>query len=246
MRLLRSLFLLLPVLLTTACTSEDYSELMAAAHLGDVDGMQRIMERGANVNEQSRNGKTALLLASSRGHLKAVYLLIGRGAEVNMGDAAGTTPLISAATNGHDKVVELLLKNGAQAEVRDANGNSAFRNAVFFRHDEVVSAMLRFRDTIPADELAEGLLTAAALGYTDVLQLMIKAGVNVNQPGVQNRTAAMAAVEFNQIEALKFLLANGADLTLTDLDNNTALDLARDKGNESILALLENNKKKTP
>lgn len=233
--------LLIPLIIAalSGCASEDYTELMSAANLGDVDGMKRIMERGGNVNDISRNGKTALLLASSQGHLKAVYLLIARGAEVNIPDGNGTTPLIAAATNGHDKVVQLLLKNGAQLDTRDRNSNSAFRNAVFFRYSDTVAALLEYQSSIPADEQAEGLLTAAALGYTEILELMVKAKLDINQPGVRNRTAIMAAIEFDQAEVVKYLLAKGADLSVTDQDQNTALDIAREKGNQEILALLE-------
>ena len=124
--------------LLSACTREYTSELMNAAKGGDVTAVQHVLDRGADVNEQSNKGKTALMFAASEGHTDVARLLLEQGANVNIADNYGTTALIVAATSGHHEVVALLLENGANPEVRDQNGSAPLVNAIYFGHTIVI------------------------------------------------------------------------------------------------------------
>ena len=62
---------------------------MAAAGNGHVDVVARLIEVGANVNFQNRDGITALMRAAENDHLNVAELLIARGADVNLLDSWG-------------------------------------------------------------------------------------------------------------------------------------------------------------
>ncbi len=237
-RRLRCYALILLVGALVGCTGENLTELMSAASLGDVEGMNRIMARGGDVNSVSNHGKTALMLAAGQGHLMATHILIARGAKVNIKDRNGTTALIAAATNDHPDCVQVLLANGADPTLRDANGSSAFRNAVFFRFERVVEVLLKHKDKFLPDERSEAMLMAAALGYDNILTMMLDSGFNVNIVGFQGRTPLMAAVEFNHPRTVALLLQRGADTSHADVESNTPLDIAQGNGNDEIIDLL--------
>ena len=81
--------------------------LMDSAELS-LDICNLLIDAGANVNAQSRNGETPLLLAALRGQIEIVKLLLERGAKVDTADIDGYTPLRTAEVNGHKEVADLL------------------------------------------------------------------------------------------------------------------------------------------
>ena len=69
---------------------------MIAAELGQGKLVILLMEYGANINQQTHIGTTALLLASHEGHLDIVRTLIEDGAEINIRNVKGSTALMAA------------------------------------------------------------------------------------------------------------------------------------------------------
>ena len=83
-----------------------------AAERGDYDGVQRLLDRGADVNAtESVFRETPLHGAASEGHRNIVEMLIRRGANVNIVNSDGDTPLYWAASEGHENIVRILLEN---------------------------------------------------------------------------------------------------------------------------------------
>lgn len=233
--------LLLAVLFLAAvsgCSSERYTELMNAAKDGNVAAVQHALERGVDVNERTSQGKRPLMLAASEGHVEVAKLLIQHGAEVDAADSYGTTALIVAATAGHHKVVALLLEQGADPTVQDSSGGSPLVNAAFFGRTESVRALLSNMPPLTKQDGEELLLLSAGLGHADIVDALITHGVDVNGRGLKSRTALMAAAAFNQVEVVRRLLKQGGDVRLTDDDGMTSLQVAEDKGNDEIAALL--------
>lgn len=246
--LARRAALLLVAVLLCACSREYTSELMSAAKDGNLAAVQAIVQRGSDINEASNKGKRPLMFAASEGKVEVARWLIEQGADVNAADNYGTTALIVAATAGHHDVVKLLLDSGANAQVRDETGGAPLVNAVYFGHTETVQLLLENLaqpKTAQTKSLAldvrdgeELLMLAAGLGHVDIVRLMIESGINANGRGLKQRTPLMAAAAFDRPEVVKALLAKGADPAARDEDGNTALAVARDKGNDKVVALL--------
>lgn len=54
-----------------------------------------MIENGADINLQNKNGNTLLLIAAASGHQSARYLL-SKGAKCNISNSKGQTPLYMA------------------------------------------------------------------------------------------------------------------------------------------------------
>ncbi|MBM9577110.1 ankyrin repeat domain-containing protein [Leptospira sp. 201903070] len=94
--------------------------LFEAAALGNLEETKRlILEFPKEINVLSKDGWSALHLASYFGHLEIVRFLIEAGADLNLTSKSkmsyGNTALHSAIATGRKEIVELLLEKGADA-----------------------------------------------------------------------------------------------------------------------------------
>lgn len=72
-----------------------------------------------NINEQNREGATALYLACREGQVSVVEVLITNGADVNQATKTGRSPLHVSVMNKHRAVIKTLLSKGADIHARD-------------------------------------------------------------------------------------------------------------------------------
>ena len=70
--------------------------MMRAAIAGRAEAVQRLIDRGADVNAAGGDGGTALHGAAFLGHEKTVEVLIRNGAKLNVANKDGSTPLDTA------------------------------------------------------------------------------------------------------------------------------------------------------
>jgi ankyrin repeat protein len=119
--------LLLPLLLSGAtfagaADDEDVNaDFIKAAFSGNVQEVERLLGKGADVNTKRDNGMTALIGASLGGHDDVVKLLLAKGADVDakvffFGRSNGATAYDLASQAGHQEIVKLLVRAGAYHE----------------------------------------------------------------------------------------------------------------------------------
>lgn len=138
-----------------ALGSAQAAALVQAAQVEDFGEVQRLVQAGADVNEQDAFGDTALHAAV--GHKKSVVkFLLDHGADCNRANLAGSTPLHKAAVRGDARIAALLLKAGADATLRNGSGLLAEQLAA----DRKLWALL-VGDALVGEEVA---VPAARLG----------------------------------------------------------------------------------
>ena len=84
------------------------------SNLKDGSIFRLLLEHGADVNVQSRRGRTPLHLASEFRAPGVVHLLLKHGADVDTKDNDGKTALQLAAEAGDDEIVKLLREHGTK------------------------------------------------------------------------------------------------------------------------------------
>jgi ankyrin repeat protein len=100
--------------------------LMYAALLGDLPRTQRLLSKGAKVNQP---GWSALHYAAIKGHAKVVALLLSKGALVNEPSPDGDTPLILAVKSGDVPTVQALIGAGADPMLSNFKAQNAIETA---------------------------------------------------------------------------------------------------------------------
>ena len=144
------------------------------------------------------------------GELAAATDLLRSGADANGRSPDGLTPLMIASGRGRTQMVELLLTAGA----------------------DVLAVEPRMGAT--------ALHKAAQSGNADVVGLLLDHGSFIDQQSpVLGNTALMDAVLHKHEEAVRLLLDRGARTTIRSHWKQTALDLARQDGLDTIARLIE-------
>jgi len=93
----------------------------------------------------------------------------------------------------------------------------------------------------------EELHNAAIIGNIDKMKKALTknlffAAASINAPSIDGTTALHLAAKNSQIEAMHFLLENGADINICDNEHRTALHIsAKNNQEKAVQFLLENN-----
>jgi ankyrin repeat protein len=86
---------------------------LVAHNSGDTDTVIFLLDKGAKIDAQARDGWTALIDAIDTNHVTAAKILIERGANVNIAAQTGWTALMAAALKNQGDVAAMLIAKGA-------------------------------------------------------------------------------------------------------------------------------------
>ncbi|WP_157154466.1 ankyrin repeat domain-containing protein [Brachyspira murdochii] len=226
---------------------DEYSKstpLIKAIEYKQTDIINYLLENNADVN---------LTLGYSTPLTEAMYdeelvrKLIDLGADVNLpAELTGFTPLMASLHN--IAIAELLIENGADIEAKDDDDINVLVYASTYNNEEMVKFLLeKGADANTVCEIKNEhidisptpLMNAAYRGNTNIINMLLENGADINYTTDYGMTALMMAASFNQFEAAKVLLENNADTSVTDEYGRTALDLAKEEDYKDIVELLE-------
>jgi ankyrin repeat protein len=106
------------------------------------DVVRVLINYGADVNEQTYQKWTRLILAAHNGEEEIARCLLNAGARTETKDAYGMTPLLRAVGSGHSSIVRLLLEKGADTNARDESGTTALALAIELENDEIKNLLI--------------------------------------------------------------------------------------------------------
>jgi ankyrin repeat protein len=226
--------------------------LIFATREGSLDTVKALLDAGANVNQTSEFGWTALLVATQNRFYRLGAFLLERGADPNIANAGGWNPLYIATDNrniesgdyptrkpdmDHLEYIQKLLAAGANPNLRMG---SSTETRTIFTHQWLF------------EEGATPFLRAAQSSDLVLMKLLLEKGADPSIATIHGITPLMVASGIGWVEGVtyewspqanldtvKLLLQLGADVNAQDvLDGRTALMGAAHKGRNDVVQLL--------
>lgn len=239
--------------------ASDNNPLLLMCIEGNVKLVKLLLTKTIDVNKTNKSGETALYYACQMGHKKIARQLLLHGANPDIQNTNGRTAIITAAMMDHGIICQLLISHNANTLLID---NNHFTAVDYMSNSDRRYTYNLLVDSVAIDLKSEAydmntkLLFACQSGlFTNVRELVTQ-GANLNCSTATGITPLMLAVSKGDINIVKFLLENGADINMTGTNNgNTALHIATSFKNIDIVHLLIehqadqtilNNLKQTP
>jgi ankyrin repeat protein len=188
---------------------------------------KQLVTAGADVNQQGAGGKTAIMYAAlaGNGYRTCVETLISAGADLDLRDDRGHTILTLVAAAENYQMFNLLLQAGASTEGLES---IQLIQAATIGNLDRVQSLLSARVNLDLDRGA-AIGNAAAAGHTQVVDLLIRAGANVNLSNNAGFTPIASAAHAGYLEIVRLLIEAGADIQAPagNVNSYSALEYAQ-------------------
>lgn len=210
--------------------SSGRSALYYAAKNGNVQSVKVLLEHNADPTEVEKDAPrgAALHAASSNNHLSIARMLLTAGADPNAEVEASGNALFIATLKGHTEMTELLYTAGASLSLSGA--------CALGRVDLVGEITAVKPSEINAGDFGP-LAQAVSEGYTNIVHLLLKHNVELNDPWYTSNYMSYA-LRFSDKDMVTLLLEHGANPNLTNWLGVSYLHVLALQGNIELAKLL--------
>ncbi|MBF0104212.1 MAG: ankyrin repeat domain-containing protein [Deltaproteobacteria bacterium] len=205
---------------------------------GNVTAVEHLIKLGAPLNKQNKEGQTPLHIACKNGFYRIAALLLHHQGEVITTPSEKVTPLQYAALMGYQAIARLLLTCGAQMDLfsaaalgdteqvrlildqktqdinasHDIIGGSCLHCAVLHGQTRVLETLLDHgADTECRDTDGNTpLILACYLARTDMAEMLVAKGANINAINAQGQRPLWWAIEKDNKPLVQILSKRGA------------------------------------
>lgn len=187
---------------------------LAAAAAGDLAEVRSALAAGADKDALDREEASAILRAARGGHYEVVRALIDAGVDIDAQDQTCFNPFLHGCINNDLELVRMMVEAGAD-----------------------LKRLTRFG--------GNGLTPAAEKGYLEIVRYLLEhTTINVNLTNTLGWTALIETIILGdggpvRQQTVELLLAHGAKPGMTDEWGVPPIDLARKRGFDEIVAILE-------
>ena len=208
-----------------------------------------LLDHGADINAKNEYGQTPLHLAVTNDCVVIVRTLLKRGANVNSLNDSQSSPLHFAVENGVCMIIALLLKcDDIDPGLKNKHGKTALQ--LFIRRRPRYRALKCLKDhlkklscnqsenvdvkdvtefmKVTGEEMPTSLHLASARGHIEIVEFLLKIGVDVNLPIHANGFTPLhyAALFEDNVEIVIKLLEMGAQVNTVNNLGSTPLHIA--------------------
>ena len=212
----------------------EQNALHIGAEYGFLEGVKLLLEKGADIDNKTKDGSTAFYLSVKNNHPKIVKLLLEKGADIDNKTKDDFTALHIAVRDNRLDIVKLLLEKGAGIDNKTKDGFTALHIAVTNNHPKMAKLLL---------ETGAGIDNKTTDGFTalhiavrdnrlDIVKLLLEKGANIDMEyssssglgneDIQDKGLIFFAIEYPKI--LKLLLKYDVNINATlNINGNTPL-----------------------
>jgi|WetSurMetagenome_2_1015567.scaffolds.fasta_scaffold00001_476 ankyrin repeat protein len=206
--------------------------LMIAASRGLDSEIVRLIHRGAEIEAQTQDGATSLIIAVANLRQGAVNTLLSYNADPNKATNSSETPLIivlrklvdlesgeqNIITTAHEQgcleIAESLIRYGADIDYQDNHGVTALNYASAYGSFSFVDLLIYYRADIDKRDHygTTPLMSAIWAGYANVADLLIQNGANLEARDDDGFTPFLIAAQNGDTLMLHYLIKEGVNI----------------------------------
>jgi ankyrin repeat protein len=225
-------------------STNNKNDVFTACINGEISLIQKKINRNFNLGYYNKFGETPLILATINNHNNIVKELCKyKKNNINCIDENGYTALYYAVENNNYENVENLLHYGANYRIILEDGTTPMSYAYMMGYHKIIKLLHDYGESVPNNYLGlsrkrirtekpkeiilDKLLLSIKNNNKEDLLKCLKEGYNINQRYFENHTIPIIyATELGNLEMIKLLYENGADLNLLDSIGNDAYFIA--------------------
>ncbi|XP_028313666.1 death-associated protein kinase 1 [Gouania willdenowi] len=211
--------------------------LLIAAGCGNIQIIEVLMRKGAEIKAHDKSGANAIYYASRHGHVETLKFLHEKKCPLDVQDKSGETALHVAARYGNVDVVSYLCSIQANPDLSDREQETPLHCAAWHGYSTVARALCHAGCQVDAKnrEGESPLLTASARGFVDIVECLVEHGADLEATDKDGHNALHLAVRRCQVEVARCLLRHHCHLDQQDRHGNTPLHIACKDGNLPIV-----------
>ena len=194
-----------------------------ASMIGSLKIMRLLVKYHADVNNKLQKVKSALRGGNLVDYIKQNDMeLVQKYVQDDKNKASlrsmfkkQSTPLHTAVIRRYTSIVSYLLKNGADPNIKDVDGDSP----AFVATDKAIHTIYK--------------------EYFDIMDALLEAGADVDATNDKGDTLLHLASRHRKPSIVEYLLRKHANVTIRNLEKESALDIARSRHYPELIGLLE-------
>ncbi len=223
---------------------DEMTLLMHAAANGNIYIMELLISKGADIDVMSQFGMTALSYAIMYEQLACCHRLLKLGADPNIPISYNGPLMIAIPRQKSDNFVKLLLEFGANT------GVPGFLHSIVESGKHSLLELLLSQTTLDvnkkcskslyADLGSTPLHVSAKLGNMQCVDILLKAGAQVDAKDNCGQTALHVATAYGHVKTVRQLIDSGSDVNSKDntFSSLTPCHIAAQLGHVSCLRML--------
>ena len=190
-------------------------ELIDAVEKFDKDAVKKLIKLGVNPSIRDSNGKAALHYSVKLGNEDIIKILLSsKLANINVKDSRGATMFHYSFNIITPDIANMLINYGANLNIKTYENETYLHAASGTDFIDIAKILLNTKKTKKSK--------------LDYMNSLTKGGL----------TALHYAAFYNKLDMVIFLLDNGADIKMRNLEGQSAGDIARENGYTDIALYL--------
>lgn len=181
-----------------------------------------------------------IIRAAQFDDVRTIKQYADQGGDINLAEAErGETLLMISVRENSQRVFEYLLRHAKiQLDQRAKNGDTAIMLAAYLEQKELVQNLIAASAQVNQQGWT-ALHYAAVVGRLDIIQLLINQHAYINAETPNKTTTLMLAARRGEMNVVKYLIAEGADISLKNMLGWTAFDFAVESERRDIANFLQ-------
>ncbi|QTG98300.1 ankyrin repeat domain-containing protein [Wolbachia endosymbiont of Rhagoletis indifferens] len=215
--------------------------LLNVTKVGNISEVTGLVNQGANVNTEDRDGNTPARNAVLKGHFGIFKYLVENGVSLEGKDHRCGPSICDASYSGNLDILKYLISKCVDINDTDKNGWTPLHFAAWRGYLEVANFLIEKGADINAENIfgRKPIHIAAENNNKDIIDFFLSKGMSIDDFDRYGRTPLYCASWNGHLGIVKYLVDRGADVYTQDKGGKTLLDIATDQKHNNIVEYLK-------